>query len=162
MAAGTARPDRALIDRLAPAGPGPSDMTGTTPLGDLRVVIRLHDQGLLLAPAAPDEAAACARRVAATPVPPWAASLPAALASGVEARLALDRGDPARALAALDAIVLGPWVHLADEVPQCGLVAERLLRSRALAALGRHDEAAAWRTPPATPRPFEWALLRGR
>jgi len=154
----TGGPDRALIDRLAPAATG--DMTASTPVADLRGVIRLHDMGLVLAPAAPDEATACAPRVAAAPVPSWAASLPAALASGLDARLAFDRGDATSALAALDAIVLGPWVHLAHEVPQCGLVAERLLRSRALAALGRHDEAAAWRTPPATPRPFEWALLR--
>jgi len=108
--------------------------------------------------AAADTAATCA----AAEVPAWAASLPAALASGIRARIALAHGQAERALDALEGIALGPWIHLAHEVPQCGLVAERRSRAEAHRALGQNDAGEAWQTPPATLRPFEWALLQGR
>lgn len=133
--------------------------SGTTPAAALRTCTTLHSLGLaLISRGAPDAAADCGRACAAATVPPWAASLPAALAAGIEAGVAFAREEASGALAALDAAPLGPWIHLAGEVPECGLVAERLLRARLLAALGREEEAGAWRTPAAMLRPLEWAV----
>jgi len=148
-----------LADRLRARAAEAGVTSGTTPAAALRTCLTLHSLGLLhVAQGDRDAAAACARACALAAVPPWAASLPPALRAGIEARAALERDDPPQALAALDTIALGPWMHVAGEVPECALVAERLLRARVLAALGRQDEAGGWRTPPAMLRPLEWAI----
>lgn len=147
-----------LIERLGARDPAPT-ASGTTAAAALRPVTTHHSLGmLLLARGARDEAAACARTCATASAPPWAASLPAALAAGLDARMAFDGGEAQRALALLQSIELGPWIHLAGEVPQCGLVAERLLRAQTLTTLGQPDESRAWLTPSATLRPLEWAI----
>jgi hypothetical protein len=148
-----------LVERLRTRAPGAGEASAATPAAALRPVTTLHSLGLLLiARRDPDGAAACARACAASDAPPWAATLPAALGAGIEAGVALARGEAAPALATLMAVTLGPWIHLANEVPECALVAERLLRTRALAALGRAEESGAWSMPPAVLRPFEWAV----
>jgi len=144
----------------APQDAGPASDAG--PAGLLRPATRPHSLGLLLAGASPDDAEACARSCADADVPPWAATLREALAAGVRAEIALQSDAPDRALALLEEIPLGPWMHLSDEIPQCGLVAERAQRARALTALGREAEARAWLTPSAALRPFEWALVARR
>jgi DNA-binding SARP family transcriptional activator len=153
----------ALLDRLRARAADAGTTSGTTPAAALRACTTLHSLGLLhLARGDPDAAAACTRSCAAVEVPPWAASLPPALTAGIEARAALERGEPDRAIAALDTVTLGPWIHFAGEVPECALVAERLLRARALVVLGREEEASAWGMPPAMLRPLEWAMGTGR
>jgi DNA-binding SARP family transcriptional activator len=148
-----------LVGRLRDGLADLPTASGTDPAGALRQVTRHHSLGLLSIAAgdkegATDQARACADAT----VPPWAESLRAALATGIDARAALLAGNPDHALEVVTKIELGPWIHLADEVPQCGLVAERILRADALAALGREEEAWGWRTPPATLRPLEWAV----
>jgi tetratricopeptide (TPR) repeat protein len=148
-----------LVERLRTRATGTGEASATTPAAALRPATTLHSLGLLLiARGDPDGAAACARACAALHAPPWAATLPAALGAGIEAGVALASAEAGPALAALMAVTLGPWIHLANEVPECGLVAERLLRTGALAALGRAAEAGAWGMPPAMLRPFEWAV----
>ena len=148
-----------LMDRLQARAAGGGDASGTTPAAALRALTTLHSLGLLLLDRGDRHgAAACARACAAAAVPPWAASLPAALGLGVDAGIAAGRGEHEPALTALARIPLGPWIHLAGEVPECGLVAERLLRARTLTALHRAEEAAAWGMPPAMLRPLEWAV----
>ncbi len=147
-----------LLTRIMQYPATPDD---PTPAAVLRPVTRLHALAVLhLGSGAVDRAAECARACAAASLPPWAASLATALADGIEARIAFATGDFDRALAVLDGMTLGPWIHLAAEVPQCGLVAERQLRVDVHHALGQKAEAEAWQTPPAALRPLEWALLR--
>jgi hypothetical protein len=156
---GAPPPPDGLLDRLRARAAAAEATSGTTPASALRAGTTLHSLGLLLVARADlDAAAGCARACLALAPPPWAASLPAALAAGIEAGAALARGDAAGAAAALDGVTLGPWIHLAGEVPECALVAERRLRARALAALGRDAEAEAWRVPPAMLRPLEWGV----
>ena len=148
-----------LVDRLSARAPEAGATSGTTPAATLRGLTTLHSLGLLLlARGDMDEALASARACAAAEVPSWAESLPSALAAGIEARAAFERGEAERALTTLAGIALGPWIHLAGEVPECAMVTERILRGRALASLGRAEEAGAWGTPPATLRPLEWAI----
>jgi DNA-binding SARP family transcriptional activator len=156
---GTAPAPDTLLDRLRARAARATTASGTTPAAALRECTTLHSLGLLHAARGDlDAAAACARSCATFAAPPWAASLPAALGAGIEARVSLERRDAARAAAVLDTIALGPWIHLAAELPECALVAERLLRTRTLTALGREEEAGAWRVPPAMLRPLEWAI----
>jgi len=78
--------------------------------------------------------------------------LAAALAQGVRADVAMRTGDPARALAALRDIRFETWHQLAMSTPLYALARERWLMAEALTALGRREEAAAWRARPgATP-----------
>jgi len=158
LAAGGPTPASDLRTRLVAATPGASAPAETDATAILRRATRLHSLGLLLAPASTDEALACVRALGEVEVPSWATSLPAALAAGVEARVAVVRGAVDHALALVEGIDLGPWIHLADEIPQCGLVAERLLHAEALVAMQRAEDAGRWRTPPATLRPLEWPL----
>jgi hypothetical protein len=148
-----------LLDRLRTRTCEAGSASGTTPAATLRAVTTSHSLGLLLlAHGDTDGALASARTSAAAAVPAWAQSLPSALAAGIEAHAALAQGEAERALTTLSGITLGPWIHLAGDVPECAMVAERILRGRALAALGRAEEAGAWRTPPAMLRPLEWAI----
>jgi len=147
-----------LRARLEAATPGAAPRSGAGAAGILRRATRLHSLGLLLAPTSPEDALTCARALAEVDVPSWATSLPAALAAGVKARVALVRGAADQALALVEGVAPGPWIHLADEIPQCALVSERLLRADALTAIQRAEDAGRWRTPPATLRPLEWAL----
>ncbi|MDH4349833.1 MAG: hypothetical protein OEY20_05415 [Gemmatimonadota bacterium] len=147
-----------LVERLR-ARDTAGVVTGTNTAAALRPLTTQHSLGLLLlARGDREQAAACARTCGAVTAPPWAASLPQALAAGLEARMALDGGAAEQAVALVQGIELGPWIHLAGEIPQCGLVAERLLRAQALTTLGRRDESRTWLTPSATLRPLEWAI----
>ena len=148
-----------LLDRLRTRTADAGSASGTTPAATLRAVTTLHSLGLLLLAREDTEGALASSRACATAgVPGWAESLPSALAAGIEAHAALAQGEAERAFTTLSGITLGPWIHLAGEVPECGMVAERIVRGRALAALGRTEEAGAWRTPPAMLRPLEWAI----
>lgn len=148
-----------LEDRLRERATEGAAVSGTTPVTSLRPALALHTLGMLAeGPGTEGDVAATVRACASVSVPPWALTLPAALAAGIEAHQSAGRGDLEAAVDRIVGIELGPWIHLASEIPECGLVAERILLVRALTALGRPDDAATWRTPPAMLRPLEWAV----
>ena len=79
------------------------------------------------------------------PRPPEARALAPALAHGVRARIAWERGQPSEALAELQhARVDATGVDLLGVVPFFGLPQERFLRAEVLHALGRDMEALGW------------------
>ncbi len=95
-----------------------------------------------------------AAALAALPVPPGS-TLPEQLLGGATARIAWARGEPAAALAILEAEHSEAWFQLTVASPFHSQAFERFMRAELLRELGREEAAAGWYRGMAERSPYE-------
>jgi serine/threonine-protein kinase len=161
----SARPSPTLEQLRATLTSPPPGAAATALLEDaaharLRRLTALYLRGLFAATLGdPDEASSFAEALA-TYSGDVVNGMGRNLSLGVRARVALDRGDPAEALASLEQLTTGEWFSFAPSSPFYALANERFVRGRALEMLGRREEAEGWMAGLAERSPYELPLRR--